>query len=285
MTDAPIGIFDSGVGGLTAARAIRDLLPAEKLLYLADTAHVPYGPRSIADVRGLSLNACDYLVEQGVKTLVVACNSASAASMADMRERYDVPVVEVIRPAVRRAVTVTHNGRVGVIGTAATVTSGAYDDAFHAVPNMQISSVACPAFVGFVERGVTTGRQLLGLAQGYLEPLQRSHVDTLVLGCTHYPLLAGLIGLVMGDEVTLVSSAEEVAKDVYKLLVDRDLLRHDDADDAELASPPPMSFLTSGDTGDFERLGRRFLGPQLVDVRARRVVPVPGRHGLVEVAS
>ncbi|MGH8792075.1 MAG: glutamate racemase [Stackebrandtia sp.] len=290
MTEAPIGIFDSGVGGLTVARAIRDLLPAERLLYMADAANVPYGPRPIAEVRRLSLRSCDYLVNQGVKVLVVACNSASSASMADMRERYDVPVVEVIRPAVRRAVTVTRNNRVGVIGTTATVTSGAYEDAFHAVPSAEVTSVACPAFVGFVERGLTTGRQLLGLAQGYLEPLQRSQVDTLVLGCTHYPLLAGLIGLVMGDEVTLVSSAEEVARDVYRLLADRDLLREPGESETTatsdvVASAESLRFLTTGDTRDFERLARRFLGPHLSQVRAREVVPVRGRHGLVEVGS
>ncbi|MGH8880117.1 MAG: glutamate racemase, partial [Stackebrandtia sp.] len=188
MTDAPIGIFDSGVGGLTVARAINDLLPAERLLYVGDTAHAPYGPLSIADVRRHSLRICDYLVAQGIKTLVVACNSASAASLADIRERFDIPVVEVIRPAVRRAVTASRNGRVGVIGTEATITSGAYTDAFHAASHITVTAAACPAFAGFVEQGLTTGRQRLGLAQSYLEPLQRQHVDTLVLGCTHYPL-------------------------------------------------------------------------------------------------
>lgn len=254
MTDAPIGIFDSGVGGLTVARAIRDLLPAERLLYVGDTARAPYGPRRIAQVRQYTLAACDYLVEQGVKALVIACNTGSAASLADLRERFDVPVLEVIRPAARRAVTVTRNGRVGVIGTIATVTSKAYDDAFHTAPGVTVTSAACPAFVDFVERGVTTGRQLLGLAQGYLEPLQRSQVDTLVLGCTHYPLLAGLIGLVMGEEVTLVSSSEETARDVYKVLNDSGLLR-----DGTLPAPEHR-FGATGDTGAFAKLAQRLLG-------------------------
>jgi glutamate racemase len=165
-----------------------------------------------------------------------------------------VPVVEVIRPAVRRAVAATRNGRVGVIATAMTVTSGAYEDAFSAAPGVSVHSVACPQFVPFVERGITTGRQLLGVAQSYLEPLQRADVDTLVLGCTHYPLLAGLLGLVMGDGVTLVSSADETAKDVYRVLTQGDLLR------AEGADAPRHRFLSTGDPDRFEALARRFLG-------------------------
>ncbi|MGH8879636.1 MAG: glutamate racemase [Stackebrandtia sp.] len=275
MTDAPIGIFDSGVGGLTVARAIRDLLPAEPLLYVGDTARAPYGPRPIAQIREYTLDACDYLVESGVKALVIACNTGSAASLADLRERFDIPLIEVIRPAARRAVTVTRNGNVGVIGTAATVRSGAYADAFQAASSVTLTSVACPAFVDFVERGVTTGRQLLGLAQGYLEPLQRSQVDTLVLGCTHYPLLAGLIGLVMGDDVNLVSSSAETARDVYRTLSDRELLR-------DSALPEPRHrFAATGDTKAFARLAQRILGPQPADVP---IEALPSRwHGLMKV--
>lgn len=276
MTDAPIGIFDSGVGGLTVARAINDVLPEERLLYLADTARVPYGPRPIAQVREYTLAACDRLVEEGIKLLVIACNSASAASLADIRERFDIPVVEVIRPAARRAATLTRSGRIGVIGTTATITSGAYADAFHVTPTVTVTSVTCPAFVDFVERGVTTGRQLLGLAQGYLEPLQRSQVDTLVLGCTHYPLLAGLIGLVMGEEVTLVSSAETTAAAVYRILTDRAALRAD-------TTPVAHRYLVTGDASDFTRTAQRFLGPQPARLRAEAVRL--GRHGLVEVVT
>lgn len=254
MTDAPIGIFDSGVGGLTVARAVLDQLPHERLLYVGDTAQGPYGPRPIAEVRRCALSALDHLVDQGVKMLVIACNSALAACLHDARERYDVPVVEVIGPAVRRAAAATRNGRVGVIGTMVTVTSGVYRDAFSAAPHVTVHSVACPQFVPFVERGITTGRQLLGLAQSYLEPLQRAEVDTLILGCTHYPLLAGLLGLVMGDGVTLVSSADETAKDVYRVLTERDLLR------PETASPPRHRFLATGPADRFAPLARRFLG-------------------------
>lgn len=252
--DAPIGIFDSGVGGLTVARAILDQLPYEQVIYLGDTAHFPYGPKRLADVRRYALSCLDHLVEQGVKILVIACNSASAACLADARERYSVPVVEVIRPAVRRAVAATRNGRVGVIGTRATITSRAYEDAFAAAPQVTVTGVACPQFADFVERGVTSGRALLGLASAYLEPLQRAEIDTLVLGCTHYPLLAGMISLVMGEGVTLVSSADETAKDVYRVLTELDLLRQ------EADSPPTHRLLTTGDASAFAALARRFLG-------------------------
>src|SRR5205823_11002930 len=157
------------------------------------TAHSPYGPKPIAEIRRHALEVCDHLVDSGVKMLVIACNAASAACLRDARERYRVPVVEVIVPAVRRAVAATRSGEVGVIGTVATVTSGAYQDAFAAAPGITVTAVACPRFVDFVERGMTSGRQILGLAQGYLEPLLARGVDTLVLGCTHYPLLTGVI--------------------------------------------------------------------------------------------
>jgi glutamate racemase len=254
VTDAPIGIFDSGVGGLTVARAILDQLPHERLLYLGDTAHLPYGPKPLADIRRYALACFDELVAQDVKALVIACNSAVSACLADVRERYDIPVVEVIRPAVRRAVAATRNGRIGVIGTKATIASRAYEDAFAAAPQVSVTAAACPQFVDFIERGITSGRTLLGLANAYLEPLQQAGVDTLILGCTHYPLLSGMLSLVMGEQVTLVSSAEETAKDVYRVLVERDLLRPDDA-------PPPRHELrVTGDDEPFQRLARRFLG-------------------------
>ncbi|MGY1724247.1 glutamate racemase [Blastococcus sp. SYSU DS0533] len=260
--DAPIGIFDSGVGGLTVARAVLDQLPGEAVRYIGDTANGPYGPLPIAEVRRHSLAVMDELVASGVKMLVVACNSASAASLRDARERYDVPVVEVVLPAVRRAIAATRNGRIGVIGTQATITSGAYDDAFAAAPQVSVTSAACPSFVDFVERGITSGRQLLGLAQSYLDPLMVAGVDTVVLGCTHYPLLTGVLSVVLGDGVTLVSSAEETAKDVYRVLTRTDLLRDPDA------SPPEHAFLATGDPEPFARLGRRFLGPEVGAVLA-----------------
>jgi glutamate racemase len=256
---APIGMLDSGVGGLTVARAVLDQLPHEALYYIGDTAHSPYGPKPIAEVRSYSLALMDELVESGVKALVIACNSASAACLRDARERYEVPVVEVILPAVRRAVAATRNGRVGVIGTRATITSGAYQDAFGAA-GVEVFAAACPRFADFVERGVTSGRQLLGLAESYLAPLNQAGVDTLVLGCTHYPMLTGLLSVVMGDGVTLVSSAEETAKDVYRVLTREQLLRPDDA------PPPRHLFRTTGPSDSFVRLSQRFLGPDIASV-------------------
>jgi len=260
--DAPIGIMDSGVGGLTVARAILDQLPHESLRYLGDTAHSPYGPKPIAEVRGHALQVMDTLVDSGVKALVIACNSASSACLRDARERYQVPVVEVVLPAVRRAVAATRNGRIGLIGTTLTVSSGTYQDAFAAARDVQVTAAACPRFAEFVERGVTSGRQLLGLAESYLAPLNAAGVDTLVLGCTHYPLLTGLLSVVMGESVTLVSSAEETAKDLYRVLLARDLLRPDDA------PPPRHSFRATGDQAAFARMSRRFLGPEVAEVAA-----------------
>lgn len=263
MNDAPIGIFDSGVGGLTVARAIIDQLPNESIIYLGDTANSPYGPKSIPEVRELALEVMDRLVDEGVKLLVIACNSASAAVLRDARERYTVgrqiPVVEVIQPAVRRAVAATRNRKVGVIGTAATVTSKAYDDAFAAAVDLEIHSAACPQFVEYVERGVTSGPELLKIAEEYLAPIKAAGVDTLVLGCTHYPLLTGAISYVMGEDVTLVSSAEETAKDVYRTLVAHNLLRTAD-------SKPTLRFMSTGETKSFEKLARRFLGPEVAHV-------------------
>jgi glutamate racemase len=271
-------MFDSGVGGLTVARAVLDQLPHEALHYVGDTAHSPYGPKPIADVRRYALAVMDELVDTGVKALVIACNSASAACLHDARERYDVPVVEVVLPAVRRAVAATSNGKVGVIGTVATVTSGAYEDAFAAAPGIEVFSAACPQFAEFVERGVTSGRQLLGLAESYLAPLNQAGVDTLVLGCTHYPLLTGLLSVVMGDSVTLVSSAEETAKDVYRVLLGADLLRPDD-------SPPPQHvFRATGPAEQFARLSRRFLGSDATNAVEHSVGPALAESAPAESA-
>jgi glutamate racemase len=229
VNDAPIGIFDSGVGGLTVARAVSALLPRESIRYIGDTAHSPYGPKAIADVRRYGLEVLDTLVGQGVKMLVIACNTASAALLRDARERYDVPVVEVIGPAVRTAVSTTRNGRIGVIGTAGTIGSGVYQDMFGVDARLTVFAQACPRFVEFVEAGVTGTPEVLAAAEEYLAPLRHAGVDTLVLGCTHYPFLEGAISYVMGAEVSLVSSDTETAKDVYRQLVSRDLLAGPDA--------------------------------------------------------
>lgn len=265
MNDAPIGIFDSGVGGLTVARAVLDQLPGERILYLGDTARAPYGPQPIEKVREYALEIMDELVERGVKMLVIACNTASAAVLHDARARYElgrgVPVAEVVHPAARAAARVTRNGRVGLIATQGTVNSGAYADALAAVPGVELLSVACPVFVELAERGVTTGPEVMGYAQEYLSGLREAGVDTLILGCTHYPLLVGPISYVMGEDVTLVTSSEETAKDVYRTLARRDLLRDPSA------GAPVHEFRVTGDPRSFEVLARRFLGPEVTGVQ------------------
>ncbi|PXA75822.1 glutamate racemase [Auritidibacter sp. NML100628] len=282
---APIGIFDSGVGGLTVARSVIDQLPDENIVYVGDTAHSPYGPRPIAQVRQLALAIMDELVDAGVKLLVIACNSASAAVLRDARERYTagygIPVVEVIQPAVRRAVATTRNGRVGVIGTEATISSGAYHDMFAAAPQLEITSVAAPEFVHFVEAGITTGERLISVAEQYLAPLKTAGVDTLVLGCTHYPLLTGVISYVMGADVSLVTSSEATAQSVYRALVEYQLENPAGATD----SAPPLRpdgvpgsqrekyrFMATGNPEQFQRLARRFLGPEVSSVQEIRTV-------------
>ena len=255
VSDAPIGIFDSGVGGLTVARAVKDQLPNESILYIGDLEHSPYGPKKIADVRGYALAVLDDLVLQGVKMLVIACNTASSAMLRDARERYDVPVVEVIQPAVRRAVATTRNGRVGEIGTVGTVQSRAYDDAFAAAPHLELFSQACPRFVEFVEDGVTSGDELLSVAEEYLAPLRAADVDTLVLGCTHYPFLKGAISYVMGEQVALVSSDVETANDVYRVLVSNGMERR-------ASTPPTYRYeATGGSTSAFLDLAHRLIAP------------------------
>ncbi|MFF2387289.1 glutamate racemase [Agromyces sp. NPDC058104] len=276
MTDAPIGIFDSGVGGLTVARAVKDQLPNESILYIGDLEHSPYGPKKIADVRGYALAVLDDLVAQGVKMLVIACNTASAAMLRDARERYDVPVVEVIQPAVRRAVAATKTGRVGVIGTQGTVSSRAYDDAFAAAPHLELFSQACPRFVEFVEAGVTTGDELLAVAEEYLEPLRRADIDTLVLGCTHYPFLKGAISYVMGEGVTLVSSDVETANDVYRVLVSGGMERRD-------PTPPSYRYEATGQsTSAFLDLAHRLIAPEIpsVELVQTGAVTLPDRERL-----
>ena len=268
-------MFDSGVGGLTVARSVLDQLPQEQVLYIGDTANSPYGPRDIAEVRSLALSIMDELVDRGVKLLVIACNTASAAVLHDARERYTlgqgVPVIEVIHPAARTAARVTRNGRVGLIATQGTVDSRAYDDALQAVPGVELFSQACPRFVELAERGVTTGPEVLDVAEEYLAPIKAADVDTLILGCTHYPLLVGPISYVMGEDVALVTSSDETAKDVYRALARKNLLRGPEA------SQPRHEFRSTGDPEAFSVLARRFLGPEVAVVE--RITPAAGAAG------
>jgi glutamate racemase len=261
QAERSIGIFDSGVGGLTVARAIIDQLPNESIIYFGDTARGPYGPRPLAEVRSFALEIMDRMIAAGVKAIVIACNTASAAMLRDARERYEIPVIEVIQPAVKRAVSATRSGKVGVIGTQTTIDSKAYEDAFAAAPQLHLTATPCPDFVSFVERGETSGPAVTQSAERYLKPLKEKGVDTLVLGCTHYPLLTGVISYVMGNDVTLVSSADETAKDLYRVLVEKNLLRSN-------SSKPKYQFISSGDPESFAKLARRFLGPEVTQVRA-----------------
>jgi glutamate racemase len=262
--ESPIGIFDSGLGGLTVARALIDLLPSEDFVYFGDTGRFPYGPKPADEVLKYALEIADFLVEHSVKMLVVACNSASAVALEALRERLDIPVVGVIEPGVRAARDATRSGRVGVIGTVGTISSGAYQRAAAALADqVTLTCAACPGFVEFVEVGDVDSDQVHVLAERLLAPVTAAHVDTLVLGCTHYPLLSRTIGDVMGPDVVLVSSAEETAFEV------RDRLEHSEAARSR-ATDVAHRFVTSGDVDQFLTLGARFLGPEVETVESWR---------------
>jgi glutamate racemase len=259
---APIGVFDSGLGGLTVAHAIMRQLPAENLLYFGDTARVPYGPKSPETVRRYSREIVAFLLEQGVKAIVVACNTATAHALPMLREELAVPVIGVVEPGARAAVKASRTGRIGVIATEGTVKSGAYVRAIRAVaPDADVTALACPLFVPLVEEGWTERDATRLIAREYLEPLARQQVDTLVLGCTHYPLLKPLIADVMGPDVRLIDSAEETAVDTRRML-----------EEFSLASPATSGsyrFVASDDPQQFLSLGQRFFGDTIERVEIR----------------
>jgi glutamate racemase len=289
--DGPIGMFDSGFGGLTVARAVIDLLPGEDLVYLGDTGRYPYGPRPLDEVLGFARQIAHRLVDEyEVKLVVVACNTAAAAALGALQDELSVPVVGVIEPGVRSVARATRSGRVGVIGTVGTIASGAYQRAAVELGSgIDLSCAACPGFVEFVERGETEGDQVRVLAERLLAPMVDAKVDTLLLGCTHYPFLARTIADVMGRDVVLVSSADETAFEVHDLLRQLGLHRppfasgsvaNASASDSCAARAPasaPASprvgqhrFLSSGEVGWFRELGQRLLGPELSDVGSIR---------------
>jgi glutamate racemase len=263
VDERPIGMFDSGFGGLTVARALLDLVPAEHLVYVGDTGRYPYGPRPLAEVAGFAWQITRMLVEQhDVKLVVVACNTAAAAALDHLAEHCPVPVVGVIEPGVRAMVQVTTNSRVGVIGTVGTISSGAYQRAVHDHrAGVELTCAACPGFVEFVERGETDSDQVRVLAQRLLAPVKHAGVDTLLLGCTHYPFLARVIGDEMGRDVVLVSSADETAFEVRKILEDTGM-------GTRTGGKGHHTWISSGDTGWFRELGRRLLGPELDEVES-----------------
>jgi glutamate racemase len=258
VDDRPVGLFDSGFGGLTVARAVIDLLPSENLVYIGDTGRYPYGPRPLDEVRRFAGQIAAKLVEEhGVKLLVVACNTAAAAGLEGLAE--SLPVITVIEPGVRSALRASVSRRIGVIGTVGTISSGAYQRAFAAAdPSVQLTCAACPGFVEFVERGETDSDQVYVLAERLLAPIAEAKVDTLLLGCTHYPFLARTISDVVGRDVVLVSSADETAFELRATLEGSGLARE--------GSAGRHTWISSGDARVFEEIGRRLFGPEIASV-------------------
>src|SRR4051812_9009302 len=267
MNSSPIGIFDSGIGGLTVARAIFERLPDESTVYFGDTARVPYGPKSPETVRRYSIEILDWLLGQGVKAVVIACNTSTAHALEALRAASPVPVIGVIEPGARAATQVTRGGPIGVIGTVGTIASNAYARAIHAIaPAAQVEQKACPLFVPFVEEGWFDRPALELVAREYLAPLQAAHVDTLVLGCTHYPLLKALLARVMGSDVTLIDSAEETALELARMLKTCGIA-------ATEGGPVTHRFAVSDDEARFRLVGARFIGERLAGAGAE-VVPL-----------
>lgn len=257
MNAAPLGVFDSGIGGLTVVRALFERLPAESVIYFGDTARVPYGPKSPDTVRRYSAEILAYLLHRGVKAVVVACNTSTAHALEHLRARAPIPIVGVIEPGARAAVAASHSGRIGVIGTAGTIASGAYERAIKALAaNAAVVSQACPLFVPLVEEGWFEHPATELVAREYLQPIQSRDVDALVLGCTHYPLLKPLLHRILGPGVALIDSAEETADTVRRVLADEGL-------SAPAASPVVHRFVVSDDEPHFRRVGARFLGEKL----------------------
>jgi glutamate racemase len=254
--ESAIGLFDSGIGGLTVLHQIIEVFPRENTIYLGDTARAPYGTKSVETVLRYSFENTDFLIEKGVKIVVVACNTSTAIALDTLRGKLSVPVIGVIEPGVRRALQVTRNKKIGVIGTEATIQSGAYTKALKAqAQNIEVYSRACPLFVPLVEEGWTANTVVAMTVEAYLGSLKQSGIDTLILGCTHYPLLKKAIGKFMGDGVTLVDSAEETAKDVGELLKKHLLIRRN--------GRGTHSFFVTDAPDRFIEVGRRFLGDKV----------------------
>ncbi|MDY6794661.1 MAG: glutamate racemase [Actinomycetota bacterium] len=257
MNESPIGVFDSGVGGLTVVKAMMSRLPRESICYFGDNQRGPYGPRNLGEIRDFAHEIAAFLESMGVKLIVIACNSATSAGLLDVQRECRVPVLGVVEPGARGAVQATVNRCIGVIGTTATIKSRAYQRGIRVLDaGAHVHSRACPTLVEFVERGEVNGPGIEGEIRQYVRPLVRRGVDTLVLGCTHYPLLREVIGEVMGEDVRLISSDEEVAREVEENLVRRGYLR-------ESKSPPAHRFLCSGSVEQAISLGRMFLGPEV----------------------
>ena len=265
----PIGVFDSGVGGLTVLAEIRDRLPYENTVYFGDTARVPYGVRDPAEVREFAFEIITYLTDLDVKLVVVACNTASAVALEAAQAEFDVPVVGVIAPGARAAAVDTINRRVGVLATRVTVESGAYRRAVRNLDaGIEVHEQACPEFVPLIEKGVVDGPELEKVARGYLDPLMSRRVDAVILGCTHYPLISATINRILGPEVRLISSAGQTALEVSRILSRRGYLRRPrDADDLGAST-----YVCSADPAEFAALGGRFLGEEIEAVAPAAVI-------------
>ena len=263
--DRPIAMFDSGFGGLTVARAVIDLLPDEDVVYFGDTARYPYGPRTHDEVASFTRQITSWLVAaHDPKMVIVACNTAAAVALDELADLAGVPVIGVIEPGLRSLLQVTVTHRVGVIGTVGTIASGAYQQqATRLAPGVDVTCAACPGFVEFVERGETASDQVHVLAQRLLAPLRDAKIDSLLLGCTHYPFLARTIADVMGRDVVLVSSADETAFEVRRVLETSGAV-------ASAGRVGEHRFISSGDVATFARLGRRLLGPELDHVESHQ---------------
>lgn len=256
----PIGLLDSGFGGLTVVGEVIRQLPQENVIYVGDNARCPYGDREPEEVRRFLFEIMDFLVEQDVKLVVIACNTATAAGLEEARKRYSVPVIGVITPGSRAAISATRNGRIGVIGTAGTIQSDAYRRELHRInPRLHVVNRACPPFVPLVEEDNTSGAEARRTVESYLACLHDEAIDTLILGCTHYPLLAPMIGEVMGERVQLISSAEETAREASTVLSVRQMLN-------ECNLHPNYQFYTTGDPGYFRTVGSRWLD-RAIDVK------------------
>jgi glutamate racemase len=263
MRDAPIGVFDSGIGGLTVVKEIIRQLPAESVVYFGDTARVPYGPKSPETVRRYSREIADFLQTQGVKAIVVACNTATAHALATLRDVLPIPVLGVVEPGARAAVRATQSNRIGVIGTVGTIRSGAYERAIHAIrPEAVITARAAPLLVPVIEEGWNGHPAARLIVEEYLRPFADAGVDTLVLGCTHYPLLRPLLAEVLGPAVTLIDSAAETASETAMTLRERQLA----STDGHIVA---HRFVASDDPAQFLQLGQRFLGSAIEGVEVR----------------
>jgi glutamate racemase len=262
-SSAPVGVFDSGIGGLTVAQEVIRQLPHESVIYFGDTARVPYGPKSPETVRRYSREIAGFLHDQGVKSIVIACNTATAHALSALRDELDMPVIGVVEPGARAAVAATTRGHIGVIGTVGTIKSGAYERAIRALdPDMLITARACPLFVPLVEEGWTDHDATRLVAREYLQPMIDAEIDTLVLGCTHYPLLKSLLADVLGPDVRLIDSAEETAAETARTLATASLTADPNAD-------PTYRFIASDDPLQFLQLGQRFLGGTMEGVEIR----------------